>query len=235
MITVKIEGLAKLQKQLNDLQRKQIPFATAVALTNTAKAVGKQLTQEMARNFDKPTPYTLKSTFVSPAKKSDLKAIVGLKDKGMRVPPSVLLKEHFSGGHRGNKPMEKALAGMGVLPTGWRVIPGAGMPLDQFGNARRSALREIFGSLKSRASVYKGRGKRMQLVGYFLIPVGSDSHLAPGVYLKTGREIKPMLIFIKAASYRKVLDLERIATDVVGKEFEGEFSRALANALATAK
>jgi hypothetical protein len=235
MFTIKIEGLDKLQKELNDLQRKQLPYATAVALSKTAQSVEKKLKREMAGEFDKPTPYTLKSTFVSPAKKANLEAIVGLKDKGTRVPPAVLLKEHFTGGVRGNKPFEKALAGIGALPSGWRAIPGAGMPLDSYGNPRRNVLREIFGALKTRTKVFKGRGKRVQLVGYFLIPVGSASHLGPGIYLQKNRTIQPMFVFVKSAGYRKVIDLPRIATETVNKEFNREFSTAFANALATAK
>jgi hypothetical protein len=234
MITIKVDTKGT-ERMLNDLQKRQIPFATAVALTNTGKAVEKRLRMDMGQTFDRPSPYTMKSTFSTPAKKSDLQATVGLKDKGLRVPPAVLLKEHFSGGTRGNKPFEKALAGIGALPSGWRAIPGAGLPLDRYGNPKRNTLREIIGSLKSRSNIYRGRGKRMQLVGYFMIPVGSRSHLAPGVYIKTGRDIKPVLIFIKSASYRKVLDLPRIAAETVDKEFNREFTKALDRALATAK
>lgn len=235
MIKIEIKGLDDVMRQLDNLQRKQIPYATARALTSTATSIEKNLRQEMAGKFDKPTPYTLKGTFVSPAKKTNLEAIVGLKDTGMRVPPAKTLKEHFQGGVRGNKPFEKALSGINALPFGWRAIPGAGMPLDTYGNPRRNVLREIFGALKTRTKIYKGRGKRVTLTGYFLIPVGSKSHLSPGIYLQKNREISPMFVFVRSAGYQKVIDLPRIATTTAEREFNREFSTALGNALATAK
>ena len=235
MIEVRVDT-RDMTRWLNDVQKKQIPYATALALTRTAKLVEKDLRQEMSTTFDNPSPYTLKGTFSTSAKKTDLQAVIGLKDKGMRVPPAVLLKEHFGGGLRGHKPMEAAMQAIGALPSGWLAMPGAGMPLDGYGNPKRAIVREILGSLKTRTQQYKGRGKRMALIGYFVVPVGNDGHLQPGVYWRSSaRAIKPMFVFVQQASYRKVLDLPRIANKVIGESFNKQFNAALEHALATAR
>jgi hypothetical protein len=215
---------------------KQVRYAAAVALTRSAKRVESRVKSDLAK-LD-ASPYTLRSTFSTSATKSKLEAMVGIKDKkpGRGTAPAILLKEHFGGGSRGNKPMEKALAAMGVLPNGWRVVAGAGMPLDAYHNPKRAAITELLGSLKSRASVFKGRGKNIKLIGYFVVLPSARSHLQPGIYKRVGRDaIKPMLIFIKAATYRSRFDLSRTAQSVVSQHFNAEFNAAYAAALATAR
>lgn len=236
MITITVQhDIEDATRWLDSIQRKQIPFATRKALTDTAKLVQAELKREMLAEFDNPSPFTKNSTFSTSATKAKLEAVVGIKDKGMRVAPATLLKEHFTGGVRGGKPMERAMMALGALPSGWRVVPGQGLKLDSYGNPKRKQVREILGSLKSKTGVYQGRGKKLALVGYFLVPVGSDSSLTPGIYYRQGRTIKPMFIFIKHASYRKVLDLRTIATRVVGRSFRTTFNAALELALATAR
>jgi hypothetical protein len=236
MIEINVKADVKeATRWLNDIQRKQVPFATAKALTSTAKLVQAELKREMLAEFDNPSAFTKNSTYSTSATKVTLQAEAGIKDRGMRVTPAKLLKEHFTGGLRGGKPMERALIAMGALPSGWRAVPGQGMTLDGFGNPKRNQVREILGSLRSKASVYQGRGKKMALVGYFLVPIGSDSNLTPGIYWRSGSSIKPMFIFVKQATYRKVIDLPGIASKVVAKSFNAQFRAALDTALATAR
>lgn len=238
MIEISVQADIKAAtRYLDDVQRRQIPFATALALTRTAKQAEKALSDHLVRRLESPSPYTKRSTFSTSATKTTLQAMVGIKDKKPAggTAPAVLLKEHFSGGARGNKPMEKAIASMGLLPSGWRMVVGAGMPVDAYGNPRRNAVRELIGALRSRMQVYKGKGKRAAAVGYFAVPVGTQAHLSPGIYWRKGRAIRPMFLFVKQASYRKRFDLPTIARDVVAREFDSNFNAALGSALATAR
>ena len=75
MLTVKLQGFDKTLANIAGLQ-KQVRFAAAKALTQTAKKVQTRLIAEMGSQFDRPTPYTLRSTFVKPATKTELSAIV---------------------------------------------------------------------------------------------------------------------------------------------------------------
>ncbi|WAR46954.1 hypothetical protein [Methylomonas rapida] len=63
-----------------DGYRSQIPFATSLAINRTADLVRKAIVAEMKRVFDRPTPFTLNSLYVSPSNKDKLEAVVWLKD-----------------------------------------------------------------------------------------------------------------------------------------------------------
>ncbi|HHW8957242.1 hypothetical protein [Morganella morganii] len=64
-----------LSNQLRTL-RKQIPFATAQAMTAVARKIEGAQKVAMQRNLDNPTPFTVKSVKSRGARKSDLKAKV---------------------------------------------------------------------------------------------------------------------------------------------------------------
>jgi len=230
MISIKIEGLEKALQQVGNVG-KQARYAAAVALTRTAQSVEKRLQADMAGEFDKPSPWIVKrGTYMKRAEKATLMAEVGVRER-----QSLYVKEHFLAGLRGQKPYEKALTGMGALPSGYRAIPGAGLKLDSRGTPNRKQLSEVFGSLASRMQVYKGRGKRTQLVGYFVVPVGASKRLAAGVWWRSGRVVKPILIFVRQAGYRKVLDLPKSASEVVNAEFARLFDAAMDQAMRSAR
>jgi hypothetical protein len=241
MIRISVKAdIALATRRLDDVQRNQVPFATALALTRTAKAAGTKLQAELRRVFDQPKPTTVRSTFIQPATKAKLQSVVGIKDlkPAGGVAPSVYLKEHFSGGSRGAKPMERALQAARVVPRGWRVVPAVGMPTDRFGNPKRERVREVIGALKAGVQVFSGRGKRQALVGYFVVqPGGRDpraAHLHPGIYrrIKRGKDsaVVPVFLFVQAASYGQRIDLPQLVQGVVRSQFASEFASAMRTA-----
>lgn len=238
MLTVKIEGMDELKRKLSDMGSRQVPFAAAKAITQTAKSVERQIQGDMAGVFKSASPYVKRATFSTSATKANLSATVGLKDQKPSggTAPAVLLKEHFTGGLRGNKPFEKAIAALGGMPRGYRAVPGSGMKLDTYGNPNRKEIGEMLGSLRSRMQIFKGRGKKAALVGFFIVPVGTQTHLPPGIYKRVARgALLTMFIFVKQAAYRKVLDFERTARQVVQAEFKPNFDAAFAEAMRTAR
>jgi hypothetical protein len=122
-------------EQLDDLSREQLPYATARALTETARAVQRTITAELPSIFDRPTPFTMRALAIKPARKSDLTAEVFVKDI-----QAAYLKLEETGGTR--TPKRTAL----VLPADIR--------LNQYGNIPRAALQRL-----------KGRGKAAVFVG----------------------------------------------------------------------
>lgn len=246
-LTVKIEGLEELKRKLNDMGRKQVPFAAAKAITKTAKSVEKRFQSDMGSAFKSASPYVKRSTFSTSAKKSDLTATVGLRDKkpARGTAPSVLLKEHFSGGLRGNKPMEKALIAMRLMPRGYRVIPGRGMEVDSYGNPKRSRVRQILEAVKDGGGDGRSTGKGRVRIQYFAVPVGAQHwrsrHLDPGIYRRVtsfdGHKSTaiPVLLFVTQASYRKLMDMKRSADEVVAREFNLNFDAAFTEAMRTAR
>lgn len=240
MIRVQIRGADSVRAMLA-AGAKQARYATAVALTRTAKDVQADLQSAMKSALPGASPYTLRGQFVQPATRDKLAARVGMKDQkpSRGTAPATLVREHFSGGARGNKPMEVAMSARGVLPRGWHVVPGPGMPLDAYGNPRRAAVAEVLGALRSGVAIHGRRGKTAVVKGYFVVPPGGTgraAHLAPGIWRRVNnRAISPVFLFISGTSYRKRLDLDAIARKVVATRFDQHFAAAYRQALATAR
>ncbi|MCP5191012.1 MAG: hypothetical protein H6988_11565 [Pseudomonadales bacterium] len=228
MIRVTIDDRAA-RRALAQGQR-QVRYAAAVALTKAAKILEGKLQQTLKANLDRPTAWVARGTFVKPATKLSLSAEVGMRDR-----PGLYVKEHFAPGLRGMKPYELVLEKLGALPSGHRAVPGAGLRLDSRGNPNRAQLSEMIGALRTGMQTYKGRGKRVALVGYFVAKPGNPSRLHPGVYRRQGLAIRPMLLFVAAAGYRQRIDFPELAMNVVNKQFNNLFATVYEQALRTAR
>jgi hypothetical protein len=246
-VSMKI-NTAELERKVAALSQaaaRQIPFATALALTRTAQAGQKLLKAEIATAFDKPTPWIKRSPTIERATKKNLTAALFIRDTGERANQATYLKEWFSGGARRQKPYERALAGIGILPPGYVTVAGNSMPTDAYGNIQRKVLTEVFGALKTRVRQFKGRGRRQTLVGYFVVkpndPDRRVAHLAPGIWRreqssgKSSRPPVPVLLFVSKATYRQTIDLPGIARKAIDANFNTQFDAALDRALRTAK
>jgi len=221
---------------------KQAPFATALALTRTAQAIPAALGAAARSVFDRPRPFTTGAgaMYVKRADKASLTAEVGYKDIQARY-----LRWQIAGGARVQKGFERALTGLGLLPAGHVVTPGAGLKLDAFGNIPRAQLVQILGQLKSGVSVFAGRGKRMSRQGLFVILPGATApqarHLTPGIWRRgegaswRDRHAVPLIHYIEAAAYHPRLDLEGAARRVVDARFPAEFAAAWQQAVITAR
>lgn len=75
----------------------------------------------------------------------------------------------------------------------------------------------------------------MTLVGYFAVKVGSQSHLRPGIYLRSGRHVLPMFLFVKSAGYNQRFDLQKLGQRIVSGQFGNQFSAAYQQAIGTAR
>lgn len=253
MITLSVKhDLDKLSTSIGDLQKRQIPFAAKNAINATAKKVVERETHEMRDIFDRPTPYTLSSVKVfSYATPQNLQAVVGLKDEtGKGIPAIKFLATEIAGGARRMKRFEIALRSVGALPEGYRAVPGEGAKRDSYGNMSPAQIVQILSffkafpeagykanmSAKRRASLKKGSKKSLGFE-YF---VGRPGDRLPlGVWqrfrLGHGSAIKPVLIFVTSASYQAIFDFVYVAKVAVDKEFPGEFSQAMAEAVRTAR
>jgi hypothetical protein len=61
MFTISIKhDFDRFAAMLNRLQREQLPFATARALTDAATAAQKRVTAELPPIFDRPTTFTMR-------------------------------------------------------------------------------------------------------------------------------------------------------------------------------
>lgn len=159
MALIRVEHeLDKLTRLLDSIKDNQVPFATAKALTLTAKEAQAETYREFERKFDRPTPFTMRSLFIKPATKRDLTAEVFVKDRaiGGKNPNSIaaMLRHQFGGGPRIVKVMETALRREGLLGREEFVVPGAGAKLDRYGNVSRGQLAQILSQIGVGGSGY---------------------------------------------------------------------------------
>lgn len=257
---VTFTGLRERLQQLDRLEREQLPFAAALALTSTAQDVKAGLVEEMASVFDRPTRATLNSLFIQPATKARMEARVWIKDGlsqnsagnlvgtqgawGKGRAASDWLTPQVYGGGRNHKGTEKMLSRRGALAAGKYVMPGKGIKLDSHGNIPRGTLTKILSgaglfteegytanATRSGRSSAKGNSKR-----YFLLRKGRQ---AIGIAERTGwgkgsrNKIKMVLAFTDAPSYSKRFRFFEVAEAIAEDQLPIQFEKAMARALAT--
>ena len=219
----------------------QTPFALARALTWTAKDAQAAGTNEMRSVFDRPTAYTLRSLFVTPATKSSRVAVVGLKNRQLsKAPrtPTDVLGQQFVGGGRMVKRLEQMFAKAGLISSGEFLAPGAGAKIDAYGNLSRGLIAQIAAQLKLFTDSYQWSSKSKRSVmaakkaGQMFWSRGG--HLKRGVWMRDGRSaVKPILMVVSSPQYRPLLDLHAITTKVVADRFPQHWRNSFASALSS--
>lgn len=234
-----------LIKKLSAVEKRQLPFATSKALNLTAKEVKAEVRKEMPRVFDRPTPFTLNSVYMSPATKKDLSAEVWLKDFAPKGTPAVeYLAPQVYGGPRRQKRSERWLQWRGILPSGMFWTPGPGARLNQYGNIPGGRITQMLSALKAfpevgyMANITERSMKRNKKPrDYFALP-RSRGRLPAGVYERVGRGRRGLrftLAFIRQPYYKPRLPFFGIARRVHAREFGARFEKAWREALSTAR
>lgn len=225
---------------------KQACFAASKALNSTAFAVNARVKEELQRRVQGgATPYTLRAFNVEKATKQNLVATVALRGDGAGAggtPYDQALGHLFTGGVRRWKRVEGYLQAMGVLPAGLMAVPGKFCPLDARGNIPRSALRAITADLTQVGPSRRTRTVARQsakATAHFVAPPGNQAGIATGIYRRVltpnGWQLQPVIMFVSPGTWDRMLDLEQLAGDVVGKTFGPEFAKEFSNAMATAR
>lgn len=130
-LTMKFEGFDRAAERVRNLPR-QVRFAGAQALNDAAFKAREDWRQEMARVFDRPTPYVAGSPYVSRlARPEALQAWVQPRYPGGKSvdPASVLLAE-VMGGTRRPKRFELAFRRAGILPQNMAMVPATWLLAD---------------------------------------------------------------------------------------------------------
>jgi hypothetical protein len=259
MFSVSSKGLEQALANLTDLERRQLPFATALALTRTAQVVAQDIRAEMSAVFDRPTPATLNSLFIEPATKQKLEARVWIKDgrtrngKGNLVgregvwgkgrAASKWLTPEIFGGPRSHKAIDSMLRRRGILKQGQYIVPGEKAELDQYGNLSSGVISKILSGTKgyteegykanatdSKKSKAKGNAKR-----YFVMHNSKREPFAIAERTEKGRNgIRVVMAFAdRTPRYRKAIRFYEIADETAARVLPDEFRKAMAQAMAT--
>lgn len=240
-------------RDLDELQHRQLPYATMLAINNTAEKVVAAEEREIKDVFDKPNLFTQNAVARTFASKQNLTARIFIKDfAGKGTPATKYLASQIEGGARRLKRFEIALQSVGALPPGYRVVPGDTAKLDTYGNMDRGQIVQILAFFKAfpemgykanlsdkrRAALARGNKKtNAQGFSYF---VGRPGDRLPlGVWqrfnLGHGSSIKPVMIFVPHANYQKLYDFTYAGQKVIDREFIGEMKKATEEALRTAR
>ncbi|NHR07658.1 hypothetical protein HA052_20940 [Chromobacterium haemolyticum] len=214
----------ELQRKLGAVARKQLPFATAQALTAVAGLVQDGETKLLVERLKNPSPFTRKSVGMRGARKSNLEAMVFIKDRAARY-----LEPFEDGGvHR--------LAGRALLNP-------KDIKLNAYGQLSRGALAK----LKARPDIFIGPVKTKKGVVNGVWQRPTDTRRVTLLNSKGKRlsrlnkaaeqrgHLKLLIRFGDALPVKTHLGYRERAQQIVARNFNPEFDKALANALATAR
>lgn len=252
-LEIKIHGLDDLKSMLKD--QKQVRFAAMQSINKVAFIASDDTKRAMRDSFDRPTPWVIGGVRYRKATRDNLTAIVDLDFWGNKQGVAVeqVLKAEIFGGSRARKRHEAALEAAGILPSGMRIVPGQAAQLDAYGNMASSQINQIiswfkgFGEQGYQANMSDKRRKSLgrdkkksgaRGFAYFALRARRGK-LLPGIYQRFstgfGSAIKPVMIFVSRADYRKRLDFYGVAQRSVDRNLQREFDIALENALRTAR
>lgn len=209
MVTIELQGLRELMARMDDAGKRQMPFAMAKALTQTARQTAAAETNHIETIFDKPTPFTKRAVGVTPATKAKLSTRIFVKD----VQAKYLLPE-ATGGRRGFKTFEEKFAAGGAPQI---ALPGPGVPLNQYGNISKAKIKRIAADIEtfnSNKRFFKG------------IPKGGN--LPMGIYARANNNthITTLIRFATDAVYKKRFEFSAVANDTITANFEANLISA---------
>lgn len=253
---VKVDGFDRVRRTV-DAMGKQAAYAASRALNTTAFEVMREGRRKIESTLDKPTRWTVTSWYVrKKATKRELVATVGWSDylaNKQSNAADYYLAQHFFGGTRHYKAFENKLRRAGVLPDGLNAVPGRaaeemGM-MDGRGNMKAGVIVAILSALQAlsgpghsgNASGRKRQSanKRAARQVYWAGKPGPNTPM--GIWaldesFRNGRgRLRPVMIFVRRAIYRKRLDLKAISDAVVARTFDREFDKELDAAMRTAR
>ncbi len=188
----------------------QVPFAMAVALNKTVDQGRVEVQLQMARSFDRPTPWVVNSVRTYRATKTNLVATVGFKDRNssdfrgedtwrtMIAPHALGVKRHF-------KQMEARLLKMGLIPAGYNAVPGEAAKLDGYGNMSQGQISQLLnvlgtyteggyntaGNTKGRDRLAKGNVKKGIYGFEYFVSYGNIGRT--NFTVKNGRAVKEQI------------------------------------------
>lgn len=145
VLNVQID-LSEVNKLLKDTMPKVAKNATVATLTDAAWYGNTKIKQAMKEKFKGgATNFSLKAFKVERATTGKFESSVGLRVDGQGKGGlyNEVLEHLFHGGNRAYKNMERAFYRLGVLNSGYIMVPGAGCKLDGFGNPAPSFITQL--------------------------------------------------------------------------------------------
>jgi len=151
MTTINLAIKSELPKAIRwtDHLTKRLGWAIADSMTQAAKESRAYLREVTPRYVDKPTTWTLNSTFVTFANQRRLQVEVGFKYFGGGVPAGRYMEVLARGGTRVAKSSERQLQAAGILRSGQYIVPTGVTPLklNAYGNLTGGNYQQVLSRL----------------------------------------------------------------------------------------
>ncbi|EOD9914739.1 TPA: hypothetical protein MA362_000389 [Klebsiella pneumoniae] len=209
--------LKDLSRQLKQLQ-KQIPFATAQAMTSVVRDIAAAQKVALGRKLESPTPFTVNAVGSSGARKNNLRAKVFVRD----VAAEYLEPFEFGGDHKLNS---QAL------------LNPKNIKLNKYGNMPRNKLSQ----LKAKPNVFVGEVNGVDAVWQRRKPKKAKKkrarRSANGTRRPKRKQRAPKLLvrFGDALPVTPTLDYMNRSRSMAAGLMPGALSRAIEDAIRTAK
>jgi hypothetical protein len=197
--------IKKLEKSLNDIPYRQLPFATSLAFTAMAKKVAEAESKNMAAVLDKPTPFTVKSVGFKGATKDSQEAIIYVRD----IAAAYLEPYEFGGINKLN---------------GKALLKPVNIGVNQYGNLPRTKLAQ----LRARKNIFIGKIKTKSG------EINGVWQRTPAQRGKPAG-VKLLIKFEDAHEVAQNLGWRSLAAKIIRSSYNRELGAALAKAIATAK
>lgn len=218
MVQVSIKSnIDDVMKEMTHLERKQLPFATMLAINDTAFAGQRAAKRGMKQYLDNPTPWTVRGVRVKKAKKKDLAGAVYMAGvpglPGVDQDRNDYISIQAEGGTR--LPKGKYLA----VPTKAR--------LNKYGNVPRKT-EKLNTMLSDKTRFFVGTPKGM----------AKNDGIWQRMNIKKksgGTNIRKEFSFVPFARYKARYPFDKIVTSVIKNTFDKHFFNRLNQALNTSK
>jgi hypothetical protein len=218
-LNIGTDEFRRMRTVLTDVQRKQLPFATARALNDAAKIAAKQIDSDLPSIFAKATPFT-RHAVVAPAslgaRKDRLAAVVTVRD----IQGKYLLHEQ-EGGTR--TPAENTRK-----PASALVMPAPALKLNAYGNIPSGRLAQM--RARAAASAKHATGTAFLSAGAPGLKGGIG-----GYFQRAKGKLIRLTGFQPSASYHAKFGFPDRVARAAAPAFAAAFRTRLAEALATAR
>jgi len=224
------QGLEQAIKDLDALEREQLPFALALTATWTAQGVQAEEKKVIASVFDNPSPYVINSVRVKAARKDNPIAAVWVNDGSTGSGGNIAktLSAEIWGGKRKAKGFTHVMRNKGILKNGQYLTAAPNAKRNQYGNISKASMKKVISDLENPQGK-KGRIK------YFMLnnDSGVSSTWNNVIWKKLGRnDMEPFLIITdEAPSYKKRLPFFEVAERIINRQSPVNFEKAMDHAI----
>ena len=223
---------------LDDLEKKQLPYAVMIATNNLAFDYWDKQKKEVSGKLSWKNSKAPNTIRILKATKQRGYAEIYVDESHWGY---YALMQHFQGGDRHRKGMEKKMISKGYMYK-WEILtpsPGVTIPVSIY-NQMMSQLQLTSSTAGYDANETKRSKKRTIAKNdsrYFIITGKSNSPLAPGVYARVSGAESPvcMLRIAEKPTYRERFDMEVTLSKVYDRRGLKYFDEALEHAINTAK